>query len=328
MTALHHAVSSDNIDCVTFILKEAPHLVTAQDVWKCVPLHRVRSVPLARALLNCGGKDKIDAVTRADVKDTKIMAGDSALHVSVRYALPEICYVLIKAGANLNLTNRSGESPLDVAVECMSESCGSILVREGAIRAVWGARKVTWYQAVETRLTFLLEYMQRKGCQSPINMLHENQETPLHLSCSLLSANITKILIEARADVSLRDRMGQTALHRATSHIFDTDSSSAETNCDGNARVVEGVTELTLLEECLLCVTYVLEENDGIIPVRANDKKTAVHTACASGSLRILKLIFQENYMDKLVKAQEGVEGLSSTEKRNAGISDCISVSR
>ncbi|CAD7937814.1 unnamed protein product [Amoebophrya sp. A25] len=346
MTALHHASESGSSAAVELMLKHvAAHvqasststgaavdnevlqkMANALDVWKCVPLHRVRTAEVCKLLCDIRGA-KLDAVTRADVKDTRILAGDAPLHVSVRYDLPEVTSVLIAAKADLNLANRNGESPLDVAVETRSERCGALLVQKGATRAIWGARKMTWYQAVETQLVFLIEYMKRKGCPNPINALHDNIETALHLACRRVMPEVCRILLEAKADATIRDQRGRTALHRAADLRFNNTgfffltASMPELDKDPHKKIQikqnQGEEDHTC---CLATVQQLLDNCPKILTYSDNEKVTPLMHAAASGSLQLVKLLLSDDILNR-VNVDFGTAGGSSpsSSKNKAG---------
>ena len=64
--------------------------------------------------------------------DLKNVDGDTPLHLSVRAGRLSTCRVLVDAGANVELTNNDGDTPLHLAVKYRSNSFVACLVHNGA----------------------------------------------------------------------------------------------------------------------------------------------------------------------------------------------------
>ncbi|CAD7960614.1 unnamed protein product [Amoebophrya sp. A120] len=400
MTIFHHSVESGNAETVKFWidlfsktanpnLELLEKLLNSQDVWKCVPMHRCRTAEIATLLTTVKATDpqnkskeikikpKLNLVTRADVKDTLIQAGDSVGHVAVRYDKPEMLQALIdqmkQTGLDLNISNRNGDSPLDIAVDLKMPACGSLLVKANASRAQWSARKMTWYQAVETKMVFVVEYMKTKGLAAPggVNFQQNNStgapggtglsghqgtnnsetgEAALHLACSsfssedgslvvplvagttgvqhtavhpikaidtgvlVLDPEICKILLDSKADATLRDKSGQTALHKACvsmrnvlgckdgiKHCHKDHSQEAANKMRDNEKKV--------LQTC----DFLLKANPRTVAYQDNEKCSALMLAAGSGSLELLKLLISYCSATNLERESSGVAGAGAT---------------
>eukprot|EP00392_Amoebophrya_sp_AT5.2_P010693 g10758.t1 len=343
MTGLHHAAQSANVKTVEVILgggegsttdwATKKKLLTALDVWKCNPLHRAvmgQDEEVARFLLQKSsptttGEDgtsegpslssllALDAVTRADVKDTLILAGDAPLHVAVRYGRPYLVELLVDAKADMNCCNKNGESPLDVAVLCAQEESGAVLVRKGATRALWKAKKMTWYEAVDSKLTFVAEYMRRtndrKSTQAVNLIAKEHHIAAIHLACAQdymrkSMADVVKILLDAKADANLREtQTGQTALHKVCGSMRKvrqreafsrTSSTSEEVGGNNSGQQLSSPQERVILEAAralLIAGASTGTASTALIQMRDFEKRTAVMLAASSGSLELLQLL-------------------------------------
>jgi len=59
--------------------------------------------------------EKIDAATAVNSKDFKL--GQTPLHIAAYYGQKDIVEALLKAGADLKLTDKNGKTPLELCNE-------------------------------------------------------------------------------------------------------------------------------------------------------------------------------------------------------------------
>jgi ankyrin repeat protein len=115
--------------------------------------------------------------------------GAAPLHWAFRSDYEENIRILLNAGADVNLRNAHGSTPLHCACMYGSISMARILVFEA---------------------------------HADVNKQSNDGSTPLHRACSNGFENIARMLaLEAHADVNLLDRYGRTPLHDAISYNND-----------------------------------------------------------------------------------------------------------
>ena len=103
----------------------------------------------------------------------------SALHLTVLKDLPETCQILVSAGANVNTTTISGNTPLLIAACHKKLEISRILISGGA---------------------------------NP-NIMNWIGMTPLHWAVSSNDLEIVRLLISAGAGLNIQNIKGETPLH-------------------------------------------------------------------------------------------------------------------
>ncbi|WP_017663024.1 ankyrin repeat domain-containing protein [Baaleninema simplex] len=146
----------------------------------------------------------------------------------------EIVRLLIDAGADVNLPNCNGTTPLEIVLEQgmmdwieQSAEMVKLLIEAGADVNVAGDRG-------ETPLMKLARYNRKDICQqllqagATVNTQDDRGKTALTIASEFGSSVVAKCLIEAGVDVNLADRNGNTALDYAASEVLG--DTSAEEN--------------------------------------------------------------------------------------------------
>ncbi|XP_053398887.1 NF-kappa-B inhibitor epsilon-like [Mercenaria mercenaria] len=154
------------------------------------------------------------------------------------------------------------------------------------------------------------------------NMLFQ---TPLHLAAITNQPEVTKELVAAGAEVELRDREGNTALHIACREGFqrivecllepvqatrcnDNSPRNQKIPQDFSIRNYEGVTVLHLAAA---------NRHYGIIDVLINKEidvnmkegktgRTVLHNACLSGDITLVKVLLQQRFCNLNARAYDG----------------------
>lgn len=178
------------------------------------PLHLAAQrldTKVAEYLLTVGdGARLVNAVNRD---------GNSPLHVAIpangQEALAES---LLRAGADPNISNRTGRRALHLAIEKANMKIMKILIEYGA--------DTRFPSSVSAGPPFLLAAVNFRAdpAQQMIRLLLDvdadpnaqsvgGQETPLHNACAYGREAEIRLLLEAGADPNIRDISGRTALH-------------------------------------------------------------------------------------------------------------------
>lgn len=101
-----------------------------------------------------------------------------------------MCQILIEAGANVNIGNNEGNTPLHYIARC----------------------SVNTPEMQETQIEVLRAMIRHGG---DVNAMNDLGETPLHASCFLGNVRIARILLEGYADPNGITKEGESALHYA-----------------------------------------------------------------------------------------------------------------
>eukprot|EP01087_Luapelamoeba_hula_P005283 TRINITY_DN1535_c0_g1_i1.p1 TRINITY_DN1535_c0_g1~~TRINITY_DN1535_c0_g1_i1.p1 ORF type:complete len:386 (-),score=95.92 TRINITY_DN1535_c0_g1_i1:107-1264(-) len=124
-----------------------------------------------------------------NANNTQDLDGSSLLNISVQHSRADICSYLLNSGANVNLPDHKGYSPLHKAV---------------------------MHNHDEKLLAILLA--NRAEVDSNVN---ETKRTPLIEATMRGNERMVELLVNAGADVNLEDKEGMTALHWAATRGYE-----------------------------------------------------------------------------------------------------------
>ena len=175
--------------------------------------------PLMCACLKAGRLDNIKRLLElgADIQQLEFNAGWSALHFAATYSSPEIIEYLLSLGMTVNMTDKSGRTPLMCA--CLKagrlDNIKRLLELGADIQQLefndgWSALHfAATYSSPE-----IIEYLLSLGMT--VNMTDKSGRTPLMCAC-LKAGRLDKVkrLLELGADIQQLDYDGWSALHFA-----------------------------------------------------------------------------------------------------------------
>ena len=132
--------------------------------------------------------------------------------------------LLVEKGANVNVTDVSGNTPLHMAVKERNKTGVKFLLEQGAdvnVANVWGYTplhlaakfRVIMDAAYKKRNESLVSILLENG--SDVNVANVSGNTPLHTSIILKNEPLANTLLEHDADVNVADKKGITPLHLA-----------------------------------------------------------------------------------------------------------------
>ncbi|XP_023317877.1 NF-kappa-B inhibitor cactus-like [Trichogramma pretiosum] len=125
---------------------------------------------------------------------------DTALHMAVIVGDPRIVRRLVIAGANLNIQNKYGNTPLHVACENDDEYCVKALT----------------YPFAASEIAWINEEKRTPTIQQNLEQLNFDGLTCLHLTIKRGNLKLTHYLLERGANIDTQElRNGRTALHLA-----------------------------------------------------------------------------------------------------------------
>lgn len=142
---------------------------------------------------------------------------NAALHYAASLNRVEIAKELITAGANVNNLNEDGKTPLDKV--CADDSLMQELMIKSGGKSGYKI-KPTLFEAINRNDIEMIKELIRSGHN--VNARHhKNYMTPLMYACGKGSSKTVSLLLEAGADVNaVRSKRSnpETAIHRAHSH--------------------------------------------------------------------------------------------------------------
>ena len=134
--------------------------------------------------------------------------GNTLLHVAARNGNDKLVAALLKQKANPNARSRVGDTPLMLAVYNGKAEAANALLAGGAQVNQDGWTPL--HYAVFAEQPEMVAMLLSKGAQ--VDARAPNQQTALMLAAKTGNVVIAKLLLNAKADTSLTDQNGETAL--------------------------------------------------------------------------------------------------------------------
>lgn len=269
-TPLHMAVEFNDLRYVINTLIDAGADILAQDENGWTPLQYARKYGKSGIILISLNKTRKQQTTNTKVQGK---GHTTPLHYAAESENPELVTRMIKAGADTEVRNRLGETPLHIAATQVkhNKSLGVLtaLIQGGAYR--------------EAR--------------------DNNNRTPLHRAAYYQCCNVQNsktpevvtILIQAGADTEARDKSGQTPLHIAVGDIRNLGVVTALIKGGANteAQNNEGLTPLQTVIKYRsirnrLEVLTALIKGGADLEVRDKFERTPLQLAAFTGRLELI----------------------------------------
>ncbi|ESP03528.1 hypothetical protein LOTGIDRAFT_171317 [Lottia gigantea] len=235
-TPLMRAIERDLLDVAELMIKKGCNL-NSQD-WECNPPYIHRGYRYS----NVSKQTSIHhAVDRKDVK----------------FLIP-----LVKGGANLNIQNSEGETPLLVSIRRGNIDSSVMLIENGADINLSNSDKTTplmtaiHYDRIDVAILLI-----KKGCE--LDTQDNDKETALHLA---VRNECITLLVRSGADINIRYKDGKTPLMKII--------------MNGRCGIAEYIVELFLQRGCNINVVD-------------NENKTALHVALETKKYNVVQLLLQ-----------------------------------
>ena len=138
----------------------------------------------------------------------------SAIHVASAFGLELIILELLKNGANINVKDENGWTPLTWAVSKGWVSAVRLFLEKGADDPLGdNSGRLPIHHAAQRGYKHIAELLAKR--HSTLNQKNKLGETPLHLAALEGHVEVVRFLLTENAVVDLLDKKGRTALHRS-----------------------------------------------------------------------------------------------------------------
>jgi len=206
-----------------------------------------------------------------DQTDSK---GQSCLHVCASRGYTEIGKLFLRRGANVNLQDHGGFTPLHCAVvEKRLDSCLFLLNSKGIDVTITNNQNsnavhylVRMHVSEDTVVLYrqVLDILISKSVD--INAQNTNGETPIHFCCMSNNIHTAAFLLERGADCNIQTELGETPLHYAVrTGCIKLVRILMENGADPTIKSAEGSTPVDVAEQygstdILDCLQSIIEE--------------------------------------------------------------------
>ncbi|MEG4495174.1 ankyrin repeat domain-containing protein [Microcoleus sp. D3_18_C4] len=287
--------------------------VNAKNKYGMTPLHMARSKAIAKILLAAGAKINIKEDNAQNGKSTAL------LHNAAQIGFKELVQQLIKDGANVairddyrrtplhyattkevaallmldvNARDKSGNTPLHLAVDRGSQDIAELLIANGARVNVRNENGQTpLYRAIAIGHNEIAALLINNG--TDVNNIDGYGTTPLHKAAHYGTVKILKLLIAKGAEINIHDNQIKTPLDIAVDlKLQDTVALLISKNPDVNSEDKEGRTLLHIAVDFKLKdVAKQLIAKGAFVNAKNNLLQTPLHLAVAQGSQDIAELL-------------------------------------
>ncbi|MEG5045844.1 ankyrin repeat domain-containing protein [Microcoleus sp. B4-C1] len=287
--------------------------VNAKNKYGMTPLHMARSKAIAKILLAAGAKINIKEDNAQNGKSTAL------LHNAAHIGFKELVQQLIKDGANVairddyrrtplhyattkevaallmldvNARDKSGNTPLHLAVDRGSQDIAELLIANGAGVNVRNENGQTpLYRAIAIGHNEIAALLINNG--TDVNNIDGSGTTPLHKAAHYGTVKILKLLIAKGAEINIQDNQRKTPLDIAVDlKLQDTVALLISKNPDVNSEDKEGRTLLHIAVDFKLKdVAKQLIAKGAFVNAKNSLLQTPLHLAVAQGSQDIAELL-------------------------------------
>ncbi|KAI9346808.1 ankyrin repeat-containing domain protein [Zopfochytrium polystomum] len=230
----------------------------------------------------------------------------TALHISSQINLPEFLAVLLDHGADINIRDSKGESPLITAVSENSGDCARLLLERGAdVTIASDSGETALHAACRNAHAEMAALLLDRGAD--VNARDHDEATPILAAAATGSTGCVQLLFDRGADIHAADKNGRQALHAAAAAAATANDAGDRVVVDVDVANSKGVTPLAaaVMGGHLDCVVALLEA--GADPnVERFDGHTLLTFAAANGLVDMIRLLVASGRADVNRVSSEG----------------------
>lgn len=174
--------------------------------------------PLHYAAVKCHIKVFVQLIEKGARIDGQSVRGSTPLHLA-SMRCPDVTRLLLEYGADPNVENVAGDTPLTLAVECFNAKNIKLLVDAGAIvdhKSSMDGGTALHLASTSISLSCVIALLEA-GADIEAKT-KDSEMTPLMLAVDNANLELVKFLVEAGAKIAATDALGRTALQIAEEH--------------------------------------------------------------------------------------------------------------
>ncbi|MEG4068866.1 ankyrin repeat domain-containing protein [Microcoleus sp. Pol11C2] len=166
-----------------------------------------------RTPLHFATTKEVAALLMLDV-NARDKSGNTPLHLAVERGSQDIAELLIANGARVNVRNENGQTPLYRAIAIGHNEIAALLINNGTdVNNIDGSGTTPLHKAAHYGTVEILKLLIAKGAE--INIQDNQIKTPLDIAVDLKLQDTVALLISKHPDVNSEDEYGRTLLHIA-----------------------------------------------------------------------------------------------------------------
>ena len=228
--------------------------------------------------------------------------GETALHVAVTHANPELARLLLEHGASATTMDVNGVTALHTAAEHGNPELARLLLEHGASATAMDHYecKTVLHRAARHANPELARLLLEHGAS--VTAMDKNGVTALHMAVGRGYFETSRLLLEHGASVTAMDENGATALQMAVRNDhYETSCLLLKNGAGANQRDLDG---LTMLHYCILHNRVSVKIMQALLESGANTKlvnregKAPFVVACEKGLLSAVYLLLQKGAGD------------------------------
>lgn len=308
--ALHLAIVENNIQLIEKLIKKNANINTCVPTYNenyggFYPIHFASIVDSAdkiiKILINNG------ADINKQIIDTAFYGGFTPIHLSILDKNINSFNSLIKYGANINIKNSDGSSPLLYAIDYEAVDFANILIQNNADVNIADNKSMTPL-ILASKNNFELDFY-KKLINNKANLNATIADTAadwndpgfsaLHFACSDYDKiELAKLLVKSGADINIKDVHSYTPLHIAcANNNYNLIKFLIENGAAINDKDIDGLTPLHF--SCIYSksseIPELLVKNGASINVKNTEGWTPIMAAALYGNTETIKYLMDNN---------------------------------
>ena len=304
LTAFNFATENNHQDCFEKLM-EAGADVNLSGRNGCTPLHKAAENRCKKYLekliqnnANVHAVDTNGQTALLKAANRNLIEKDN-IETDTQTQSLECIQILLKAGADVNIADNSGHTPLSRSAECGDQKAMEILLQNGACINVVDAKGNTpLMKTVQKKHMNCLVYLINQGAD--VNIANENCMTPLVVASGFYPSAVV-LLIDKGANVNVKTSAGKTPLFYFASNVNDNEFEIGKVSLDllitagADVNLADGESGTALMSTIKYdnkkTFTYLLEKGANTNAVSRDNGRTAMHYAARYSKLDYIQYL-------------------------------------